>query len=70
MSPNTFFFTHVRLSIIFGAFGFLFLFIATEISKATQMVWMNIGMSIAFFILSLYFIMKEKNKDIEQITNV
>jgi ABC-type bacteriocin/lantibiotic exporter with double-glycine peptidase domain len=67
MTPNNFFFTNNRLSIIYLSFGFLFLFGSAFWAKQTELLWMTIGASIFFFIISLFFIMKEYDKDYEQV---
>jgi len=67
MTPNNFFFTNNRLSIVYLSFGFLFLFGSAILIKQTELIWMTISASVFFFIISLFFIMKEYGKEYEQV---
>lgn len=67
MTPNNFFFTNTRLSIVYLSFGFVFLFGSAILVKETEIIWMTIGASVFFFIISLFFIMKEYSKEYEQV---
>lgn len=67
MTPNTFFFTNEKLSLIYLGFGFGFLFGTALLSKQIELTIMGTGASVFFFILSLFFIMKENEKEYEQV---
>ncbi len=67
MTPINFFFTNTKLSIIYLSFGFLFLFGSAFWAQESELIWMTISASVFFFIISLFFIMKEYRKEYEQV---
>ncbi len=67
MTPNNFLFTNTRLSIVYLSFGFLFLFGSAFWAQESELIWMTISASVFFFIISLFFIMKEYGKEYEQV---
>jgi len=67
MTSNNLFFTNNRLSLIYLSFGFLFLFGSALWAKQIELVWMTVGASVFFFIISLFFIMREYDKEYEQV---
>ncbi len=69
MTPTNFFFTNERLSLVYLAFGFTLLFGTALFVHVKELIWMGMGASVFFFVLSLFFIMKEYAKD-EQIKQV
>ena len=67
MTSKNFFFTNTKMSAIYCGLGFLFLFASALWAIQIQMVWGTIILSGFFLILSLFFIMKEYNKEYEQV---
>ena len=66
MTPNNFFFTKTGLSIVYLLFGFLFLIGSAFWAQQIELIWMTIGASVFFFVLSLFFVMRKDNKN-EQV---
>lgn len=58
-----FFFTNTKLSLIFMIFGYVFFFGGTTQLQQIELIWMAVGSSVLFLILSLYFITKESSKN-------
>lgn len=44
-------------------FGFVFLFGSAFWAQQTELIWMGIVASVFFFVLSLFFVMKENNNE-------
>jgi len=61
------FFTNSRLSAICCGLGFLFLSGSALWAIQIQMIWGTIILSGLFLVLSLFFIMKEYDKEYEQV---
>ena len=67
MISKNFFFTNTKMSTIYCGLGFLFLFASAIWAIQIQMVWGTIFLSGMFLIFALFFIMKEYNKEYEQV---
>jgi len=60
------FFTDTKLTAIFCAIGYLFIFIGSVWAKQIVLEWMAIIIAVCCLITALYFIMRE-GKETEQI---
>jgi len=67
MTSNNHFFTNTRHSAILCGIGFLFLYISAIWAKQTELMWITAGVSGCFLIVALFFIMKEYDKEYEQV---
>jgi len=67
MIPKNFFFTNTRISIIYLSFGFLFLFGSALLLTNKTVIWIGLGASVFYLIIALFFIMKEYDKEYEQV---
>ena len=67
MTSNNHFFTNTRYSALMCGFGFLFLFASAVWSKQVQLIWMTAVLSGFFLLIALFFIMKEYDKEYEQV---
>jgi len=67
MTSNNFFFTNIRLTIIYTALGFIFLFGGAIFLHQTNYVWASIGGTVLFLVFALHFIMKENGIENEQV---
>ncbi len=70
MTSNYNFFNKTRLSVICCGFGFLFLFGSAIWAQQIQLIWMSAVLSGSFLILALFFIMKEYDKEYEQVNQL
>jgi len=62
-----FFLTNTKLSLIFMIFGYVFFFGGTTLLQQIELIWMAVGSSVLFLILSLYFITKEHSEEHDKI---
>ncbi len=70
MTSNYNFFNKTRLSVICCGFGFLFLFASAIWAKQVELMWITAGVSGSFLIVALFFIMKEYDKEYEQVNQL
>jgi len=67
MTSNNNFFTNTRHSAICCGLGFLFLFASAFWAQQIQLIWGTIIIAGFFLLLALFFIMKEYDKEYEQV---
>ncbi len=67
MTSNNHFFTNTRMSAIYCGVGFLLLFGSAVWAKQIQLIWITAILSGGFLIVSLFFIMREYDKEFEQV---
>ncbi len=67
MTSNNHFFTNKKYSAILCGIGFLFLFASAVWAKQIQLIWITAIVSGSFLIVSLFFIMREYDKEYEQV---
>ncbi len=61
------FFTNTRMSAIYCCLGFLFIFASVVWAVQIQMIWGTAILAVFFFIIALFFVMKEYDKEYEQV---
>lgn len=61
------FFTNFRLTVIYCAFGYLFLFGGSLWAKQIEMKWILIGATVFCLIIALYYVTKDYNKEYDKI---
>ncbi len=67
MTSNINFFTNTRVSAIHCGVGFLFLFASAFWAQQIQLIWATTIIAGFFLLLSLFFIMREYDKEYEQV---
>jgi len=67
MTPNISFFTNTRMSAIHCCLGFVFILISVTWAIQIQMIWGTTILAVIFFLIALFFVMKEYNKEYEQV---
>lgn len=68
MTYGNFFFTDMRLTIIYMIFGYVFFFGGTTLIEKGETQWLAIGASLFFLILSLYYVTREYGKEYQNAT--
>lgn len=67
MTSINLFFTNTRMSAIYCALGFVFLFTSAFWAVQIQLVWGTTILAGIFLFLALFFVMREYNKEYEQV---
>lgn len=63
----TTFFSNTKLCVIYMAIGYVFLFVGGFWARQVQLEWMSMVATASFLLLALYYIMKDYNKEYDQI---
>ena len=66
MTSSTFFFTNIRLGLIYMAFGYVFIFAGSYWLRETVYSIPAVIASAFFLVLALFFVMRDDKKD-EQV---
>ncbi len=67
MTYKNFFFTNMRMTIIYMIMGYVFFFGGTTLIEKGELQWMAVGASVLFLVMSLFHITREYNKDYDKI---